>query len=54
LIIALFDRFLADAFTISLEQSRHVNVFPRSRINEALRRMGKQGPLQIDERLGWP
>lgn len=48
----LFDRSLGDAFTISLEQSKHANVFPRSRVNEVLRRMGKAAGSRIDEATG--
>ena len=48
----LFDKALFTAFTVSLEQSTHANVFPRSRLNAALRRMGKPGAARIDEALG--
>jgi eukaryotic-like serine/threonine-protein kinase len=38
-----FDDALMTAFTVSIEQSRHVNVFPRGRVASVLKRMGKSG-----------
>ena len=49
---ATLDRSLNTAFTVSLEQSTYANVFPRARIKDALRRMGKQGTVAIDESVG--
>ena len=49
---ARFDKALLTAFTVSLEQSQHANVFPRSRLGPALKRMGKTGDPKIDEILG--
>jgi DNA-binding winged helix-turn-helix (wHTH) protein/tetratricopeptide (TPR) repeat protein len=46
---ARFDRGLQAAFTIALEQSRHVNLVPRSRITNVLRRMGKPPDQRVDE-----
>jgi tetratricopeptide (TPR) repeat protein/predicted Ser/Thr protein kinase len=40
-----------EGLTIALEQSRYVNVFPRSRVYEVLQRMRKPG-ARIDEALG--
>ncbi len=48
----LFDKALFTAFTVSLEQSTHANVFPRTRMDAALRRMAKTTPVKIDEALG--
>jgi DNA-binding winged helix-turn-helix (wHTH) protein/tetratricopeptide (TPR) repeat protein len=48
---ARFDRGLQAAFTIALEQSRHVNLVPRSRITNVLRRMGKPTDQRVDERI---
>lgn len=48
----IFDKSLATAFNVSLEQSKHANVFPRSRTLAALRRMGKENAGRIDEELG--
>ena len=48
----LFDRALLTAFEVSLEQSQVVNVFPRSRARDTLRRMRKSGNEPIDEILG--
>jgi tetratricopeptide (TPR) repeat protein len=53
---ARFDKALLTAFIVDLEQSRHANVFPRSRIVAALQRMGKAPAsgteAAIDEALG--
>ena len=48
----VFDKSLATAFVVSLEQSTHANVFPRSRVGAALQRMGKTDSAPIDESLG--
>jgi eukaryotic-like serine/threonine-protein kinase len=47
----LFDRSLLTALTVSLEQSPHANVVPRTRIADALHRMGKTGDEKITEDL---
>jgi tetratricopeptide (TPR) repeat protein/tRNA A-37 threonylcarbamoyl transferase component Bud32 len=44
----LFDKSLLTAFTVSLEQSAHANVVPRSRIKEVLNRMGRPDNQRID------
>ncbi|HEY7096127.1 MAG TPA: protein kinase [Terriglobales bacterium] len=41
-----------EGLTIGLQQSRYVNVFPRSRAYETLERMQKQNVPRIDETLG--
>jgi eukaryotic-like serine/threonine-protein kinase len=46
------DKAVREAFTISLQQSRYVNVFPRSRIYDVLQRMKKVDVRLIDETLG--
>jgi DNA-binding winged helix-turn-helix (wHTH) protein/tetratricopeptide (TPR) repeat protein len=38
-----FDDALLTAFTVSIAQSRYVNVFPRSRVESVLKRMGRSG-----------
>jgi DNA-binding winged helix-turn-helix (wHTH) protein/tetratricopeptide (TPR) repeat protein len=38
-----FDDALLTAFTVSIGQSRFVNVFPRSRLESVLKRMGRSG-----------
>jgi DNA-binding winged helix-turn-helix (wHTH) protein/tetratricopeptide (TPR) repeat protein len=38
-----FDDALLTAFTVSIGQSRYVNVFPRSRVQSVLKRMGRSG-----------
>ncbi|HTS64537.1 MAG TPA: protein kinase [Candidatus Acidoferrales bacterium] len=48
----VFDQSLDAALTVGIEQSKYVNVFPRSRIPEALRRMGRDGKQKIDEKTG--
>jgi DNA-binding winged helix-turn-helix (wHTH) protein/tetratricopeptide (TPR) repeat protein len=47
-----FDDALMTAFTVSLEQSRHANVVPRSRVEAALRRMGKPGKEHVTPETG--
>lgn len=49
---AALDRSLNAAFAVSLEQSTHANVYPRIRIKDALKRMGKPDAPEIDEALG--
>jgi len=53
---ARFDKALFTALTVSLEQSRYANVFPRSRVYETLQRMGRQvnptDELTVNEALG--
>ena len=41
-----------EGLTIALQQSRYVNVFPRSRAYETLQRMKRPGAVRIDEALG--
>jgi tetratricopeptide (TPR) repeat protein len=48
----IFDRSLWSAFNISLQQSTSANVFPRSRLEETLKRMGKNVDVPIDESIG--
>jgi serine/threonine protein kinase/tetratricopeptide (TPR) repeat protein len=48
----LFDQSLLTAFSVSLEQSRHVNIYPRSRIREVLARMKKDAATRIDDAVG--
>jgi serine/threonine protein kinase/tetratricopeptide (TPR) repeat protein len=48
----IFDKSLATAFNVSLEQSKHANVFPRPRTLAVLRRMGKEKVARIDAELG--
>ncbi len=48
----VFNESLHAALTMGIEQSKYVNVFPRSRIQETLRRMGQDRPQLIDEKLG--
>lgn len=48
----IFDDSLETAMTVSLQQSRYVNVFPRARVREVLRRMRKERVSRLDETLG--
>jgi tetratricopeptide (TPR) repeat protein len=48
----LFDRSLQAAFVVGLEQSKHANVVPRTRVAAALKRMGKPDTQVIDEGIG--
>lgn len=47
-----FDEALSTAFTVSLEQSRHANVFPRDRLGAVLQMMGKPGTDRITPEVG--
>ncbi|MGB9105048.1 MAG: winged helix-turn-helix domain-containing protein [Terriglobales bacterium] len=46
------DDALRTAFTVSLEQSRHFNVFPRTRLGSVLQLMGKPADARITPALG--
>jgi eukaryotic-like serine/threonine-protein kinase len=46
------DEGVREGLTIALQQSRYVNVFPRSRAYETLQRMKRQDASRIDEVLG--
>ena len=46
------DKGVREGLTIALQQSRYVNVFPRARAYEVLRRMRKTGVTKIDEAVG--
>lgn len=48
----VFDKSLNTALSVSIEQSRYLNVLPRQRIDEALRRMKKEDVEYIDEGTG--
>ncbi|MGQ0734126.1 MAG: tetratricopeptide repeat protein [Acidobacteriota bacterium] len=47
-----FNRALASAFSVGLEQSRHFNVYSRTRTIAALRRMGKSADGPLSEEVG--
>ncbi len=48
----IFDQSLNTALEVSIQQSSFVNVFPRARINETLKRMGKEKTEILDEETG--
>lgn len=52
---SVFDRTIDAALTAGLQQSAYVNVFPRSRVQQTLVRMGRAGsstaPARLDESL---
>jgi len=48
----VFDKSLNTALSVSIEQSRYLNVLPRRRIDDALRRMKKEDVEHIDEAIG--
>jgi serine/threonine protein kinase/cytochrome c-type biogenesis protein CcmH/NrfG len=48
----VFDKSLNTALSVSIQQSRYLNVLPRRRIDEALRRMKKEDIEHIDEAIG--
>ena len=45
----VFDRSLQTALTVGIQQSVYVNVFPQSRVVEALQRMRKENIAKLDE-----
>ena len=47
----VFDRSLQTALTVGIQQSQYVNVFPPTRIQEALARMRKESGAKLDEAL---
>ncbi len=47
-----FDEALETAFTVSMEQSRHANIFPRGRIASVLALMGRSPDERITAALG--
>ena len=49
---AVFDRSLENALSVGLQQSNHLNVFPKSRIAQTLQRMLREDTGGIDESLG--
>ena len=49
---SLPDKGVREGLTIALQQSRYVNVFPRSRAYEVLQRMKKERAPRLDEALG--
>jgi len=46
------DNALRTAFIVSLEQSKHFNVFPRARLSSVLQLMGKPGDTRITSTVG--
>jgi len=48
----VFDKSLYTAFSLTINQSRHVNVFPRNRIIETLARMQLEDTGYLDEKTG--
>jgi len=49
---ALFDKTLSEGLSIALQQSRYINVYPKERTFDALRRMKRSELARIDESLG--
>ena len=49
---AVFDASLDTAMAISIQQSKYVNVFPRSRVQQVLNRMRRENVQKIEETLG--
>ncbi len=47
-----FDEALRTAFTVSLEQSRHANVFPSVRVGSVLQMMGKPATERVTPEVG--
>src|SRR5499433_695218 len=49
---SVFDGTLKQALAVQLEQSPHLNVFPQSRIQDALKQMGKPASERITSDIG--
>ena len=49
---AVFDGTLETALAVGIQQSQYVNVFPRLRVQETLRRMLRQDVKKVDEAVG--
>jgi len=47
----VFDGSLETALTVGIQQSQYVNVFPRNRVQETLKRMRKEEVKKVDESL---
>ena len=47
-----FDKTLREGLTIALQQSRYLNVFPQTRLFDALSRMKRKDVTRVDEALG--
>jgi serine/threonine protein kinase/tetratricopeptide (TPR) repeat protein len=47
----IFDESLNTAFKVGIEQSRHINIVPRRRVDDVLRRMKKSEVATIDETI---
>jgi len=47
----IFDKSLNTAFGISIDQSRHINVISRKRVQEALKRIGQDAYTPLSEEL---
>jgi len=48
----IFDNSLNAAFALNIDQSRHINVFPRQRMVDVLKRMKRSDINHIDEETG--
>ncbi|MEA1886715.1 MAG: tetratricopeptide repeat protein [Bacteroidota bacterium] len=48
----VFDKSLYTAFSLTINQSRYINVFPRNRMLETMAMMEIEDPTYIDERTG--
>ncbi|MBN2265965.1 MAG: tetratricopeptide repeat protein, partial [Candidatus Aminicenantes bacterium] len=48
----MFDAGLETALTVSIQQSKYVNVYPPSRVRETLRRMEREPLTRVDEAVG--
>lgn len=48
----VFDGSLETALTVGIQQSQYVNVFPRNRVQETLKRMRRDDVKKVDESVG--
>lgn len=48
----VFDGSLETALTVGIQQSQYVNVFPRNRVQETLKRMRREDVKKVDESVG--
>ncbi|MCK4749026.1 MAG: tetratricopeptide repeat protein, partial [Bacteroidales bacterium] len=47
----LFDKTLLHALTVTIDQSRHINIYPRTQVDEVLKRMQRDTVKTIDVRI---
>ena len=49
---SVFEGSLETALTVGIQQSQYVNIFPRNRVQETLKRMRREDVKKVDEAIG--